>query len=163
MNQQLQAIIDDGLLNQGKNSVSQKVQVLNQISGRALEIVNGLFRGLESQAEGFRRRGLQQAEKGSLEQMQKLKEKQADIINSILITKLPNQDPFVHEGGSINTSTFRATNGFAKRVFYVSNQAESSFNLENETSEQVPLYTINKAEYQSNPYRLDSDFVIFRR
>ena len=78
----------------------------------------------------------------------------------MLKTKLPNQDPIAYQGKSMETTTFTATNGFAKQVFYLSNHEIDSFNLLESLNEtHVPIFDINKKGYSSNPLRLDADFV----
>ena len=81
----------------------------------------------------------------------------------MLKTKLPNQDPIAYQGKSMETTTFTATNGFAKQVFYLSNHEMDNFNLiENWTNTtDTPLFSINKKSFNNNSMRLEPGFVFY--
>ena len=84
------------------------------------------------------------------------------MIETILKSKLPNQDPINYKGKAMNTTTFAATNGFAQKVFYVTVQESEGFSLveRNKSDPMIPIFDINKKSYMNNSYRLDPDFVI---
>ena len=119
---ELDLIMAAGQLNQGVNVISQKVQQLNQILGKNLETLDGVISTVTKKIDSAnsRRRELDQTQ--NYETLKSVQETQKLIIQSVLKTKLPNQDPINYEGGAMSTTTFTATNKFAKSVFLLTNE-----------------------------------------
>ena len=160
--QELDEIISEGQLNQGINVISQKVQQLNQILGKNLETLDGMMGTVSKRIDSARRRrGLGAETQEGYSTLQTMQTTQATIIESILKTKLPNQDPIIYQGSSMNTTTFTGTNGFAKKVFYLSNQESEDYNLveRNESDPTIPTFDVNKKSFENNSYRYDTSVV----
>lgn len=171
---QMQSLRAANLLNTGDSAATRASQSANAILGKSLEFVNGLVGSVNygvANAHGRRRRGLRAlAGEDVNATMRALYEMVQNISDAVLTATLPNSDPVVFEGASLQQTIQKATSKTVAGLFASSESTISvdgaqqsassaaSFDAGAQDGATNTVYNVNQAIFTENPLRFESAF-----